>query len=177
MSGVVRGFPAATYAMHASAQTLVQPCSSKKLLVSELDTHASAPPLSRGFVDEHKSDGRKSYSTHQESSSMKGIGKHSVLLLYTLTFFSLLCAASVLATDSDGVSIIGIVKAVDWDDKGNVIAAEMYGTGEEYQIVDNAAGKELLKLDGIKVKAMGWVTEDSKGKKSLTVTGYELVYK
>jgi len=42
VSGVLRGFPAATYLMYASPQTLVRPCPSKKLLISELETHASA---------------------------------------------------------------------------------------------------------------------------------------
>jgi hypothetical protein len=38
MSGVLRRFPPAVYKIYASAQTLVRPCSSKKLLISELET-------------------------------------------------------------------------------------------------------------------------------------------
>ena len=39
MSGVLRGFPPATYwAMYASAKTLVRPCSPKKSLISKLET-------------------------------------------------------------------------------------------------------------------------------------------
>jgi hypothetical protein len=37
-SGVLRGFPAATYVEYVSPQPLVRPCSTKKLLISELDT-------------------------------------------------------------------------------------------------------------------------------------------
>jgi len=37
-SGVLRNFPAATYVDYASPQNLVRPCSTKKLLISELDT-------------------------------------------------------------------------------------------------------------------------------------------
>lgn len=46
MNCVLRGFPracpvfsGATYQMYALAKTLVRPCSSKKLLISELDTY------------------------------------------------------------------------------------------------------------------------------------------
>jgi hypothetical protein len=39
MNRVLRGFPPATYQMYASAKTLVRPWSSKKLLISELDTY------------------------------------------------------------------------------------------------------------------------------------------
>ena len=38
LSGVLRGFPPATYLMYASVKTLVRPCSEEKLLISELDT-------------------------------------------------------------------------------------------------------------------------------------------
>jgi len=38
MSGVLRGFSSAEYDLYASMKTLVRPCSSKKLLISELDT-------------------------------------------------------------------------------------------------------------------------------------------
>jgi len=108
---------------------------------------------------------------------MNGISRYSVLVLYTLAFASFLGAASVLATGSDEVTIIGTVHAVDYDDKGNVIAAVFSGTGEEYQIVKNAVGKQLLKLDAMRVKAMGAVAEDRKGDKSLAVTRYEIMSK
>ena len=39
MSGVLRGFPSAAYAMYASTKTLVRPCSSKKSLIYELETY------------------------------------------------------------------------------------------------------------------------------------------
>jgi len=38
MSGVLRGFPSAAYAMYASTQTLVRPCLSKKPLIYQLET-------------------------------------------------------------------------------------------------------------------------------------------
>ena len=36
--GVLRGFPAATYIEYASPQTLVRPCPTLKIRISELDT-------------------------------------------------------------------------------------------------------------------------------------------
>jgi hypothetical protein len=35
LSGVLRGFPVATYVEYVSPQTLVGPCSTKKMLISE----------------------------------------------------------------------------------------------------------------------------------------------
>jgi hypothetical protein len=49
MSGVLRGFPPSTYRRTPRAKTLVRPCSSKKYLIYELDTHR----VHFGFVDGH----------------------------------------------------------------------------------------------------------------------------
>ena len=38
LSGILRGFPPATYLMYASVKTLVRPCSEEKWHISELDT-------------------------------------------------------------------------------------------------------------------------------------------
>jgi len=38
MSGVLRGFPSTAYIKYASTKTLVRPCSSKKSLISKLET-------------------------------------------------------------------------------------------------------------------------------------------
>ncbi len=38
LDGVLRGFPVATYTEYASPQTLVRPCSTQKIRISELDT-------------------------------------------------------------------------------------------------------------------------------------------
>jgi hypothetical protein len=40
-SGVLRGFSAATYVEYVSPKALVRPCSTEKLLISELDTHCA----------------------------------------------------------------------------------------------------------------------------------------
>jgi hypothetical protein len=44
--GVLRGFPAAAYSMYASPQTLVRPCATQKLLISELDNYIGPVTLS-----------------------------------------------------------------------------------------------------------------------------------
>jgi len=52
MSGVVRGFSAAIRLRRTSPQTLVPPCSSKKLLIFELDTYArSYQSMSDSWMD------------------------------------------------------------------------------------------------------------------------------
>ena len=38
LDGVLRGFPVATYTEYASPQTLVRPCPTQKIRISELDT-------------------------------------------------------------------------------------------------------------------------------------------
>ena len=40
--GVLRGFPSAAYSVYASTETLVRPCSSKKALIYESETHLVA---------------------------------------------------------------------------------------------------------------------------------------
>jgi hypothetical protein len=76
---------------------------------------------------------------------------------------------------ADEVTVTGTVYATAWDDNDNVTAAVIAGVGGEYIIVNNAAGKELFKLDFKLVKASGVIGKDSEGNKTLTVTSYEVV--
>jgi hypothetical protein len=117
------------------------------------------------------------FRRRRKLSVMKANTRYSTIALCTVIVLSFVWAARVLATDADEVTIIGTVYAVDWDEKGNVIAAVMSGTGEEYQIAGNAVGQQLFKLDKKTVKATGVIGEDSRGNKSLTVTQYEVVPK
>lgn len=94
--------------------------------------------------------------------------------LCALVLLCVVCAANVCAADQ--VTITGTVYAAAWDDKDNVTAATIVaGTGEEYTIVDNAAGKELFKLDFKVLKVSGVIGEDSEGNKTLTITNYEVM--
>mgnify|MGYP000313912138 CR=1 FL=1 len=97
-----------------------------------------------------------------------------VLAFCSLALLSIVCLANVFAADE--VTITGTVYAVAWDDDDNVTAATITaGTGEEYVVVANAAGKELFKLDLEVVTASGTIGEDGEGNKTITVTKYEIM--
>ena len=105
---------------------------------------------------------------------MKGSRRLFVLGLCTLVLVSVACTINVFAADE--TMIIGTVYAEAWDENDNVIAATiMTATGEDYVIVDNAVGKDLLKLDNQVVKASGVVGEKTEGNKVFTVNSYEIM--
>lgn len=93
--------------------------------------------------------------------------------LCILMVLSLVYATSVFAADE--AMVTGTVYATAWDDNDNATAAVIAGLGEEYVIVQNAAGKELLKLNYRDVKASGVIGQDSEGNKTLTVNSYEVM--
>ena len=107
---------------------------------------------------------------------MRANKRFFVLGLCALMVLSVGYATNVFAADE--VTIIGTVFAEAWDENDNVIAAVIAGSGEkyvEYVIVANAAGKELFKLSYKDVKASGVIGKDSEGKKTITVTKYEVM--
>ena len=105
---------------------------------------------------------------------MKGSKRLFALGLSALVLVCLACTTNVFAADE--TMIIGTVYAAAWDKDDNVISATIVtATGEEYVIVDNAVGKDLLKLDNKVVKASGVVGEQTEGNRALTVTSYEIM--
>lgn len=117
---------------------------------------------------------QKNNLINEEESTMKRKERFLILGLCALISFSVVCATNVFAADK--VTITGTVYSAAWDENDNVIAATIVaGTGEEYAIVDNAAGKELLKLEYKVVKASGVIGEDSEGNKTFSVTNYEVM--
>jgi hypothetical protein len=71
-------------------------------------------------------------------------------------------------------SISGIIVPVDWDEKGNVIAAAISCHGEvEYRIDNNTKGSELLSFIQEEVEATGIVREKA-DRKVITVTEYQI---
>jgi hypothetical protein len=96
-----------------------------------------------------------------------------ILGLCALMVFSLVYATNVFTADE--ATITGTVYATAWDDDDNVTAAVIAGLGEEYVIVQNAVGKELLQLSYRDVKAIGVIGQDSEGNKTLTVSSYEVM--
>ncbi|UCH06401.1 MAG: hypothetical protein JSV55_09770 [Deltaproteobacteria bacterium] len=70
--------------------------------------------------------------------------------------------------------INGIIVPVDWDEKGNVIAAAISCHGEvEYRIENNTKGSELLSLVQEEVEVTGIVREKG-DRKLITVTEYQI---
>ena len=58
------------------------------------------------------------------------------------------------------ITIRGIVTPVDWDEKGNVVATAISThTEEEYLVINDSKGKELLNLIQKAVEVSGLVTE------------------
>jgi len=69
----------------------------------------------------------------------------------------------------------GIVVSVDWDEKGNALAAAISTPDEqEYVIKQDEKGKELLKFIRHDVAAYGVVRKAIKGRKTVTVKSYKL---
>jgi hypothetical protein len=98
---------------------------------------------------------------------------------------------SVLVKDSvaqEEEIFIGVVKAVQWLDEGEVIAAVLVITTDEedeegklstyideYQILDDRMGKKLFELDGETVEVTAIFLEEDDGKILLKVNSYRLI--
>ena len=74
------------------------------------------------------------------------------------------------------VQLRGTVFATDYDDKGNVVAVSILEVaGEEYFVVNDEVGSELLKLVDKILKVTGVISVDKDGKKIIRIKKYELV--
>ena len=104
---------------------------------------------------------------------MKRNKKSLISGLCALVLLCVVCATNVFAADE--VTVTGTVYATAWDDNGDVIAAVLACSGEEFIIVDNASGKELFKLNYEDVRASGVIGQDSEGNRTLTVSSYEVL--
>jgi hypothetical protein len=79
--------------------------------------------------------------------------------------------------DANGLTTVrGLVIPVDWDDRGSITATAIATHfEEEYLIYQNEWGEELLAFLRQKVKVIGFVSEDERGKRIITVKEYELL--
>lgn len=91
----------------------------------------------------------------------------------------------------DTVTIVGTVKALDWDENDNITAVMISvetaledTTEEEYEVIDeeycvsdNIKGRELIKMIGETVEATGSVEEDDEGNKTIHVISYQVIRK
>jgi hypothetical protein len=74
------------------------------------------------------------------------------------------------------IIIRGLLVPVDWDEKGNITetAVSTY-LEEEYLIERNARGEELLPFLRQRVKVIGLVRMDDRGRKVIRVEEYDVV--
>jgi len=73
------------------------------------------------------------------------------------------------------ITIKGIVIPMDWDERGDVIAAAISTHGEEEYLFDcDKKGKELIDYLQHEVEVTGALRENN-NKKTLTITTYDVV--
>jgi hypothetical protein len=78
----------------------------------------------------------------------------------------------------ESVTIRGLLVPVDWDERGNITetAVSTY-LEEEYLIEGNARGKALLPFLRQKLKVIGVVKMDDRGRKVVRVEEHEVIEK
>lgn len=98
-----------------------------------------------------------------------------LLMVFCILGLSLITTAANAYSENE-VDIKGTVFATDQDDKGNVIAVSILDAGgEEYFVVNDELGSQLLKLVDKNVKVTGVINVDKKdGKKKIRILKYEL---
>jgi hypothetical protein len=76
----------------------------------------------------------------------------------------------------DSISMRGLLVPIDWDEKGNIteIAVSTYFE-EEYLIEKNAREEEMLPFLRQKVKVIGLVRMDERGRRVVRVEKYEVI--
>jgi hypothetical protein len=92
-----------------------------------------------------------------------------------LLFILMVWALPAGAYDENVVDVKGTVFAVDNDASGNVIAVSILdAAGEEYFVVHDEVGDQLLKLVDKNVKATGVINVGADGKKNMKIHKFEL---
>jgi hypothetical protein len=99
---------------------------------------------------------------------------HLLLLICCGLLMTLLFAMVAIAEEEEEESVIGTVTAATTDSAGKVTAVKIVTDEGDYLVANNDKGKELLKFVDKDVDASGTVKE-SGGKKTITVTEYEVI--
>ena len=78
--------------------------------------------------------------------------------------------------EEGSITIRGLLVPVDWDERGNITetAVSTYFE-EEYLIERNARGEAMLPFLRQKVKVVGLVSMDERGRKVVRVEEYEVI--
>jgi hypothetical protein len=99
------------------------------------------------------------------------------IIVFTVFASLLITGAGFTATNAmEETTVTGQVWAQSWDENYEATAAIiMTQEGYEYWVVDNAAGKELFKLDLERVKAIGSLSKIDNGKNAISVNSYEVI--
>ena len=71
------------------------------------------------------------------------------------------------------VTLVGHVSVTDWN--GDSTAVELSTLKEDYKIVLNKMGHELLDYVDEEVEVIGYLSNDAEGSRAITVTGFSLV--
>jgi hypothetical protein len=94
-----------------------------------------------------------------------------------LTMFCFCLAVSVQANSENTVTVKGTVYSVDSNDKGETTKVLILTVDGDELLVDQAGkGNELLKIVEQNVKVTGAVTLDKQGKKTISVSAYEIMF-
>ena len=74
------------------------------------------------------------------------------------------------------VTIEGIVDAVEWDDAGNItMVSIIVDRDEEYLVVNNKEGWELLEREGDAVRATGTLEEGEFGETMISLSSFKIL--
>jgi hypothetical protein len=105
-------------------------------------------------------------------------GKRSFLIVLLCAVLSVFLIAPWNVPAAETVTITGRVWADEVDENDNILAVVIKPTlRESYRVLPDSKGRELFRHIYKKVTVTGTVTEDSSGRKILTVTAYEVIKK
>ncbi len=89
-----------------------------------------------------------------------------------------LCIILALAANAfaaDEVTITGTLYPSALDDNANPTEVVIMNEAGDFAVVDNAVGRQLLKLAGKDVQVNGAVKEDNEGRLTITVVNFTLI--
>ncbi len=99
------------------------------------------------------------------------------LLLAGICVFLITFIMSAVAhqVNAEEVTITGVVAAMAWDERQNVITVSIDADDGLYYVTHNAIGKQLLALVDREVKVTGILGEDTESNIIITVKSYEVL--